>query len=720
MPETRGKRLSENGTEPNWLSSQGWYDNTIVAHPYDENIVYVGGVRLYKINLLPSNKRKTTALSTGTVHVDNHNLVIIKGDGTSFRILNSNDGGIGLSSDSSANWTTPTNGLNTTEFYGVDKMPGGSAYIGGMQDNGTWRSPENSTSLSNWNFQIGGDGYETSWNFDDPLKIIGGSQYNGLARSTDGGLTFSDATSGLSDVGSGSAPFITKVGKTNIEPDLLFAVGKQGVWKSTNFGESWKLTAITPGNWGSISSFHDVKVSKVNPNIVWAGSKMDASGKINVSVDKGESFTPTSLYGLTTMGGISGLATHPSQDSTAFALFSFARKPKILRTTNLGQTWEDISGFGGGTVSTNGFPDVAVYDLLVMPQSPDTIWAGTEIGLFESTDNGISWHAANNGLPSVAIWSMTNVEDEIVIGSHGRGIWSVKIPALGSSGTYKPLIKNLSQDLNGFLNIDIKLRSLYDSSVVKVGGLKYAALGKNIVANKDTIIQFAITQEGIISVSVSSYKNGIEYSSVTKNISAVIYKQAQNFYVNNFNTATNDFIGNGFEIKDYPGFSNPAIHTVHPYKNQQSLTYTLTVPIIVASVGANFSYDDIALMEPGDPGSIYGDSNFWDYVITEATTDGINWVPLSEGYDSKYDQTWSNNFNSNISPDSALFREHHINLLDKFNPGDKILIRFRLFADEFVTGWGWVIDNINVQQFVLSTKDKNINSGNIYFVSKLS
>ena len=38
-------------------------------------------------------------------------------------------------------------------------------------------------------FRIGGDGYETSWHFDDPLKLIGGYQYNGLQRSLDGGAT---------------------------------------------------------------------------------------------------------------------------------------------------------------------------------------------------------------------------------------------------------------------------------------------------------------------------------------------------------------------------------------------------------------------------------------------------------------------------------------------------------------------------------------------------
>ena len=148
-------KTAENGTEPNWLSSQGWYDNTITVHPTDENIVYVGGVYLFQINLLPGNQRTTTPLETGPVHVDHHNLVIIPGTEGNFRILNANDGGIGLSSSGARNWSKPTDGLNTTQFYGVDKMPGGSAYVGGMQDNGTWRSPENSAKkfqlvLSNW------------------------------------------------------------------------------------------------------------------------------------------------------------------------------------------------------------------------------------------------------------------------------------------------------------------------------------------------------------------------------------------------------------------------------------------------------------------------------------------------------------------------------------------------------------------------------------------
>ena len=190
------------------------------------------------------------------------------------------------------------------------------------------------------------------------------------------------------------------------------------------------------------------------------------------------------------MGGISGIATHPIQDSIAYILFSFSQKPKILRTTNLGQTWEDISGFGANTTSSNGFPDVAVYDLIVMPHQPNTIWAGTEIGLFESTDNGVSWHMANNGLPALPIWDMTNVEDEVVLGTHGRGIWSVKIPGLGDSGKYKPLLKNLTQGPDGAISINLRLRSLYDSSVVKVNGSRYSIIGANSISNLDTLIKY--------------------------------------------------------------------------------------------------------------------------------------------------------------------------------------------------------------------------------------
>jgi len=83
-----------------------------------------------------------------------------------------------------------------------------------------------------------------------------------------------------------------------------------------------------------------VRISKANSHIIWAGTAMQEGTNpvtLHVSTDEGVTFNPVNNYTAVTLGRISGLATHPLLDSTAFALFSFAEGPKILRTDDLGQ-----------------------------------------------------------------------------------------------------------------------------------------------------------------------------------------------------------------------------------------------------------------------------------------------------------------------------------------------------------------------------------------------
>ena len=124
---------------------------------------------------------------------------------------------------------------------------------------------------------------------------------------------------------------------------------------------------------------------------------------------------------------------------------------------------------------------------------------------------------------------------------------------------------------------------------------------------------------------------------------------------------------------------------------------------------AFLAYKDVAIVEPGEPGSVFGDESFYDYVIVEGTKDGMNWIPLADGYDCRYDATWLNAYNSSSSISESLFRNHEINLLNKFNAGDQIMIRFRLFADGFVTGWGWVIDDLEIQGRIVGVEDEKYN-----------
>jgi photosystem II stability/assembly factor-like uncharacterized protein len=686
----------ESGSEPNWLGAQGWYDNTIVCHPTDPTIVYVGGPELWKIDIasVGSTSRTTTRMASYSFpHPDHHGLAIVQ-DGGGWWILGTNDGGITRTASGESGFTMPIDGMTTTQFYGVDKRPGASAYFGGMQDNGTWYSGDDPTSTTPWTFAIGGDGYETSWHFDDPLKMMGGYQYNGLQRSLDGGLSWTSATTGMSDVGSGNAPFITKIGKSAQRPDDVFAVGASGVWYSTDFGGSWNLANLPGGQWGGLSSFHDVRVSHADPDVVWAGSRMDGSGDIFVSTDGGVNFAGVNQYSAVTLGRISGLATDPFDANTAYVLFSYAERPKVIKTTDQGATWTDISGFGTGSVSTNGFPDVAVYDLMVFPNDANHIWVGSEIGLIESLDGGATWGLADNGLPAVGVWKLAAIEDEIVLATHGRGIWTTTDPTLLDGSTYNPLFENAVQVPAGDLHLEFNLRSAYDSTQVWIDGAVATTFGPNTVLQAESL-DLPVLANGTRTIFARGYVDGGTYDSVTRSVDVTVLAAPAFEYANVLTNDidADDFQRNGFVWSVPGGFSDGALHTTHPYPNGASYTAMLLTPIRVSEL-TTLSFDEVAIVEPGEPGSVYGDSDFWDYVTVEGTVDGVHWSPLASAWDARDDAAWLSAYNGGGSGTSSMFRTRNVVLNDTFSEGQTVLLRFRLFADGYVVSWGWAVDNI--------------------------
>ncbi len=687
----------ESGDEPNWLGAQGWYDNTITCHPTDPTIVYVGGLELWKIELqsLGSSTRFTSRLASYSFpHPDHHDIQVVQPQGGDWYLLATSDGGIARTASFESGFTQPTDGMVTTQFYGVDKRPGASAYVGGTQDNGTWLSPVDPQATTPWSFVIGGDGYEASWHFDDPLKVIGGSQFNGLQRSLDGGITWQSARNGLEDTGSSSAPFITKIGQSKARPDVVYAVGVQGVWRSTDFGGSWDLTPIPTEIWGGLSSFHDVRVSEPDPDIVWAGSRMDGAGTLSVSTDEGLTFDPVSVYAGETLGRISGIATHPTEPNTAFALFSFAGRPKVLKTTDLGDTWTDLSGFEGTQTSTNGFPDVAVYDLVVFPNDTNRIWVGTEIGLVESLDGGATWALADNGLPSVGIWNLRVVEDEVVVGTHGRGIWSVTLPELEDGLTFNPLLELVAQRPDGMLSVDFNLRSVYDSTDVLVNGQVVESFGPNTRRQLESIL-VPVTEAGTKAVTVRGVKDGIEYTSVSRSVDAQLFDPPAILFSTSIDDAS-DFALDGLEVGTASSFQGTGLQSPHPYPDASSMVAVLTQPIRVLE-SSRLVYDEVVLVEPGEPGAAFGEFGFWDFAVVEGTTDGANWVPLIDGYDANADPVWLSAYNNSLPGDASMLRTREVSLSDVFPVDANVLIRFRLSSDGFVNSWGWWVDDVRVE-----------------------
>lgn len=189
--------------------------------------------------------------------------------------------------------------------------------------------------------------------------------------------------------------------------------------------------------------------------------------------------------------------------------------------------------------------------------------------------------------------------------------------------------------------------------------------------------------------------------------------EALDSYSNDFNTENNDFATNSFSLSTEAGFANGMLHTQQPYTNSAisgELNHSvaqLKNPIIIKS-GGLMEFDEIVLVEPSEEGTSYTDQFFWDYVIVEASKDnGQSWLPITEGYDALQDDEWKKEFITNISNNTSngkgnsnMFRTRSINLTEntELEEGDEVLIRFRLTTDNSVNGWGWAIDNLEIQK----------------------
>ena len=188
-------------------------------------------------------------------------------------------------------------------------------------------------------------------------------------------------------------------------------------------------------------------------------------------------------------------------------------------------------------------------------------------------------------------------------------------------------------------------------------------------------------------------------------------------YSNDFNAAgaDKDFAGFGFGVSQAAGFLSPSIGSEHPYKlgtgpnNQSNFIYQLLTPIKVKAADATIEFDEIAMVEPGDAGSVFGDNNFWDFVIVEGSADGgATWRRFVDGYDCRAQPEWSALWSRNVNTQTGssnsvatpdLYRKRSIDMLKSgfFRANDQVLIRFRLFSDEASVGWGWTIDNLRIQ-----------------------
>ena len=144
-----------------------------------------------------------------------------------------------------------------------------------------------------------------------------------------------------------------------------------------------------------------------------------------------------------------------------------------------------------------------------------------------------------------------------------------------------------------------------------------------------------------------------------------------------FNSFATNFTTAGFEITTPAGFSDKNLHTNHPYEKsnvddkRHSLIAQLNLPVILEENG-RMTFDEVVLVEPGEPGVNFTDKYFWDFVIVEGSKDnGKTWQPFIDGYDSGVVEEWESQFSSTLKSSTSsasghenMFWENSINLTD--------------------------------------------------------
>jgi photosystem II stability/assembly factor-like uncharacterized protein len=168
-------------------------------------------------------------------------------------------------------------------------------------------------------------------------------------------------------------------------------------------------TVSGPAQGGSITT---LAVSSAEPGVMWAGA---STGLVHVTRDGGKTWTNVTPKDLPP-GSINIIDASHHDPSTAYmALLSRDSHPHIFRTTDFGQSWNEIvSGIGD-----DGTARVVRED----PADPSILYAGTVTSIWTSFDRGDHWQSLQLDLPNTVVSDITIKDADLVISTYGRGFW---------------------------------------------------------------------------------------------------------------------------------------------------------------------------------------------------------------------------------------------------------------------------------------------------------
>ncbi len=422
------------------ILQRAWYFSKIFADTKNENIVYALNVGLYR-----STDAGKTFKSIQTPHGDHHDMWIDPEDAN--RMIVADDGGGQVSFDAGANWSTYEN-QPTAQFYRVstdNHFP--YRILAAQQDNSTVRilsaSDGGQISTDDWSPTAGA---ESGYVVADPLNpdIVYGGNYDGFLSRYDHKTGENRAISVYPDNPMGAGVITMKyrfqwnfpIFFSPHNPKRLYAAG-QHLFATENEGQTWEVISpdlttndtskqkssggpITQDN-TSVEYYCTIFTATESPyekDLLWTGSD---DGLVHISRDGGKNWgnvTPPSA-GKWMMWNC--IDVDPFKKGAAYIVGTKYKlndfKPYIFKTEDYGKTWKEIN---------DGIPAMHFARAIRADKKrPGLLYAGTEYGMYISYDYGDNWRSFQLNLPIVPITDMTIKNNDLIIATQGRALWSI-------------------------------------------------------------------------------------------------------------------------------------------------------------------------------------------------------------------------------------------------------------------------------------------------------
>ncbi len=430
-----GQTWTRTGTDPR-IRGRMWYFGEIYADPKNLDTVYVPNVSIYRST---DAGRNFVAIKGAPGGDDYHAMWIDPANPQ--RMIFGSDQGTSVSVDGGRSWSSWYN-QPTAQFYHVavdNEFP--YHVYGAQQDSGSVyilsRSNDGSITFRDWHPAGAGESGYIAPDPADPNTIYGGGTYGELFR-------YDKRTGQAQNI---APDAVRRFGEAHPEhrftwtSPLVFSpqdahtlyFGSQSVLRSTDRGNSWQ--AISPDLTGTDAKAPDdgpltvnnakarghgvvytIAPSPVSNGQIWAGTD---TGLIHLTRDNGKGWSNVTPAGLSDWSKISLIEASHFDAATAYAAVDRHRLddigPYIYRTHDFGKSWKQIN---------TGIPSGAyVRAVREDPIKKGLLFAGTELGVFFSINDGDSWQPLQLNLPVTPVHDLVIKDNDLVIATHGRSFW---------------------------------------------------------------------------------------------------------------------------------------------------------------------------------------------------------------------------------------------------------------------------------------------------------